>query len=126
MADLDNEFFNNNNYFNIVTTFFNCQTELIKIIKDNLNNYNIHMAEACKHLEEIENGFSRLSDYFNKANLVKDICNVFEQYQIFFKNWKRLHINQSSIIRSKLNEYLKYLKNNGFTLNELFKRKNIV
>ena len=37
VADLDNAFFNNN-YFNKVTTFFNCQTELIKIIKDNLNN----------------------------------------------------------------------------------------
>ena len=126
VADLDNEFFNNNNYFNTVTTFFNYQTELIKIIKDNLNNYNIHMVEACKHLEEIENGFSKMSQYYSKANLAKDICNVFEQYQIFFKNWKRLHINQSSIIRSKINEYLKYLKNNGYTLNELIQRQNIV
>ena len=126
VADLDNEFFNNNNYFNTVTTFFNCQAELIKIIKDNLNNYNIHMVEACKHLEEIENGFSRLSQYYSKANLAKDICNVFEQYQIFFKNWKRLHINQSSIIRAKINEYLKYLKNNGNSLNELIQRQNVV
>ena len=126
VADLDNEFFNNNNYFNTVTTFFNYQTELIKIIKDNLNNYNIHMVEACKHLEEIENGFSKMSQYYSKANLAKDICNVFEQYQIFFKNWKRLHINQSSIIRSKINEYLKYLKNNGYTLNELIQRQNTV
>ena len=126
VADLDNDFFNNNNYFNTVTTFFNYQTELIKIIKDNLNNYNIHMVEACKHLEEIENGFSKMSQYYSKANLAKDICNVFEQYQIFFKNWKRLHINQSSIIRSKINEYLKYLKNNGYTLNELIQRQNIV
>ena len=126
VADLDNDFFNNNNYFNTVTTFFNYQTELIKIIKDNLNNYNIHMVEACKHLEEIENGFSKMSQYYSKANLAKDICNVFEQYQIFFKNWKRLHINQSSIIRSKINEYLKYLKNNGYTLNELIQRQNTV
>ena len=127
VADLDNEFFNNsNNYFNTVTTFFNCQTDLIKIIKDNLNNYNIHMVEACKHLEEIENGFSKLSQYYSKANLAKDICNVFEQYQIFFKNWKRLHINQSSIIRTKINEYLKYLKNNGYSLNELIQRQNVV
>ena len=127
VADLENEFFNNgNNYFNTVETFFNSQTELIKNIKDNLNNYNIHMVEACKHLEEIENGFSKLNQYYNKANLAKDICNVFEQYQIFFKNWKRIHINQTSTIRAKLNGYFKYIKNNGFSLIELIQRQNNV
>ena len=99
VADLDNEFFNNSNiYFNNVENFFNLQLDLIKNIKENLNNYNIHMVEACKNLEEMENGFSKLSQYYSKANIAKDICNVFEQYQIFFKNWKRIHINQTSIL----------------------------
>ena len=127
VADLDNEFFNNsNNYFNNVENFFNLQSDLIKNIKENLNNYNIHMVEACKNLEEIENGFSKLSQYYSKANLAKDICNVFEQYQIFFKNWKRIHINQTSIVRNKLNEYFKYLKNNGLSLIELIEKQNTV
>ena len=126
VADLDNEFFNNNNYFNTVDIFFNTQTDLIKKIKENLNNYYIHMVEACKHLEEIENGFSKLSEYYTKANLPKDISNVFTQYQIFFKNWKRIHINQTSILRSKLNEYFKYIKNSGFTLVELLERQKLV
>ena len=127
VADLDNEFFNNSNiYFNNVENFFNLQLDLIKNIKDNLNNYNIHMVEACKNLEEMENGFSKLSQYYSKANLAKDICNVFEQYQIFFKNWKRIHINQTSIVRSKLNEYFKYLKNNGLSLIELIERQNTI
>ena len=127
VADLENEYFiNNASYFNNVENFFNLQSELISNIKDNLNNYNIHMVEACKHLEEIENGFSKLSQYYSKANLAKDICNVFEQYQIFFKNWKRIHINQTSIIRAKLNDYFKYLKNNGLSLIELIERQNEV
>jgi len=127
VADLENEYFiNNASYFNNVENFFNLQSELISNIKDNLNNYNIHMVEACKHLEEIENGFSKLSQYYSKANLAKDISNVFEQYQIFFKNWKRIHINQTSIIRAKLNDYFKYLKNNGLSLIELIERQNEV
>ena len=127
VADLDNEFFSNSNgYFNTVENFFNTQSDLIKEIKENLNNYNIHIVEACKHLELIENGFSRLSQYYSKANLAKDICNVFEQYQIFFKNWKRVHINQTSIIRAKLSDYLKYIKNSGLSLNELIERQNVV
>ena len=127
VADLDNEFFSNSNgYFNTVENFFNTQSDLIKEIKENLNNYNIHIVEACKHLELIENGFSRLSQYYSKANLAKDICNVFEQYQIFFKNWKRVHINQTSIIRAKLSDYLKYIKNSGLSLNELIDRQNVV
>ena len=127
VADLENEFFiNNTSYFNNVENFFNLQSDLIQNIKDNLNNYNIHMVEACKHLEEVENGFSKLSQYYSKANLAKDISNVFEQYQIFFKNWKRIHINQTSIIRAKLNEYFKFLKNNGLSLIELIGRQNEV
>ena len=127
VADLDNEFFNNSSgYFNNVENFFNSQSGLIKDIKENLNNYNIHIVEACKHLEQIENGFSRLSQYYSKANLAKDICNVFEQYQIFFKNWKRVYINQTSIIRAKLSECLKYIKNSGLSLIELIERQNVV
>ena len=127
VADLDNEFFNNSSgYFNNVENFFNTQSGLIKDIKENLNNYNIHIVEACKHLEQIESGFSRLSQYYSKANLAKDICNVFEQYQIFFKNWKRVYINQTSIIRAKLSECLKYIKNSGLSLIELIERQNVV
>ena len=127
VADLDNEFFNNSNgYFNTVENFFILQSDLIKNIKDNLDNYNIHMVEACKNLEEMENGFSKLSQYYSKANLAKDICNVFEQYQIFFKNWKRLHINQSCVIRDKLSSYFKYIRNNGLSLIELIQRQNNV
>ena len=126
VADLDNDFFNKNNYFNSIKCFFNYQNDLIKNMKENLNNYNIHMVEACLNLEEIENGFSKLSKYYIKANLTKDIYEVFERYQIFFKNWKRIYFNQASIIREKINEYFKYMKNIGLSMNELIERQNIV
>ena len=126
VADLNNEYFNNNNYFNIVDTFFTSQSDLIKNIKSNLKNYNIHIIEACKNLEEIENNFLKLSQYYSKANLSKDICNVFQQYEIFFKNWKNVYINQTTIIKNKLSEFFKYLKNNGLSLIELIQRQDDV
>ena len=127
VADLENEFFNNSsNYFTNVETFFNSQNELLKSIKNNIKDYNVHIVQACKNLEEIENGFNKLSQYYSKANLPKDISNVFEQYEIFFKNWKRIHVNQTSIIYHKLNEYLKYIKNSGISLIELIQRQNNV
>ena len=127
VADLNDEYFNNSNiYFNIVENFFNSQTDLIKSIKSNIKNYNTHMTEACKNLEEMENGFSKISQYYVKANLSKDIFSVFEQYEIFFKNWKRIHMNQTTIIKNKLNEYFKYIKNNGLSLIELIERQNNV
>ena len=125
VADLNDEYFNNSNiYFNIVGNFFASQSDLIKSIKANVKNYNNHMTEACKNLEEIENGFVKLSQYYIKANLPKDIFNVFEQYEIFFKNWKRIHMNQTSIIKNKLSEYFKYIKNNGLSLIELIEKQN--
>ena len=126
VADLDNEYIYNNNYYNDVATFFGIQNDLIKNIKSSLENYNIHMVEACKNLEQIENGFLLLSKYNSKANLAKDISNTFEQYQIFCKNWKRIHINQTSIIGSNLTKYFKRLKNYGLSLIELIERQNIV
>ena len=125
VANLENEQISNiKTYFDTVENFFNAQEEEIKNIKNNLNEYNLHMVEVCKHLEQMENGFNRLSQYYNKANLEKDICNVFEQYQIFFKNWKRVQINQTSIIRNKLIEYFRYIKSKGLSLIELIKKQN--
>ena len=129
IADMENELLNNisnKNYFNSVEEFFNSQKDEIKEIKNNLTEYSLLMIKASKHLEQIEQGFNRLNQFYNKANLAKDICNVFEQYQIFCKNWKRIHINQTNIINNKLNEYFKYLKNKGESLVELIKRQNEV
>ena len=125
VADMEDEQYNNNkNYFNSVETFFNLSAEEIKNIKSNLKEYNINMILASQNLEQVENGFSRLNQFYNKANLTKDICNVFEQYQIFFKNWKRLQINQTEIIRKKLNNYFNYIRNKGNSLVELIKKQN--
>ena len=129
IADMENELLNNisnRNYFNSVEEFFNSQKDEIKEIKNNLTEYSLLMIKASKHLEQIEQGFNRLNQFYNKANLAKAICNVFEQYQIFCKNWKRIHINQTNIINNKLNEYFKYLKNKGESLVELIKRQNEV
>jgi len=127
VADLENDQFNNSKtYFTSIENFFTFQEDELRNIKNNLNEYNVHMVEVCKHLEQMENGFSRLSQFYSKANLSKDICNVFEQYQIFFKNWKRIQINQTSIIRNKLIEYFKYIKNKGLSLIELIKKQNEV
>jgi sorting nexin-7/30/sorting nexin-8 len=125
VADMEDEQYNNNkNYFNSVETFFNLSAEEIKNIKSNLKEYNINMILASQNLEQVENGFCRLNQFYNKANLAKDICNVFEQYQIFFKNWKRLQINQTEIIRKKLNNYFNYIRNKGNSLVELIKKQN--
>jgi sorting nexin-7/30/sorting nexin-8 len=125
VADMEDEQYNNNkNYFNSVETFFSLSAEEIKNIKSNLKEYNINMILASQNLEQVENGFSRLNQFYNKANLAKDICNVFEQYQIFFKNWKRLQINQTEIIRKKLNNYFNYIRNKGNSLVELIKKQN--
>ena len=129
IADMENELLNNisnRNYFNSVEEFFNSQKDEIKEIKNNLKEYSLLMIKASKHLEQIEQGFNRLNQFYNKANLAKDICNVFEQYQIFCKNWKRIHINQTNIINNKLSEYFKNLKNKGESLVELIKKQNEV
>ena len=125
-SNLSDLFFNNNDYFNKVEFFFKNQSNLIQGIKNYINNYSLHIIEAIKSLEEIEKGFTFLNQYYSKANLSKDISNTLEQFQIFFKNYRRIHINQAEAIRRHFNGYFKYLKNEGLSMLELIDRQREV
>ena len=90
-----------------VQNIFNFESKN-KII--NLSNYKKCMKDACRYLEEIENSFSKLSMMLTKVNISDKMTSVYENYEVFFKNWKRIQSNQSSIFKEVVKKFFKDVK----------------
>ena len=110
---------NSKNYFNNLNNFLKSQNETLQIIHHNLNKFHMNLATACTNLDEVEKGFKKLNEISKKVNLSNNMCNVYEQYEIFFKNWKRLQINQTCVIKDVVNNFFKDIKGKCQTFSDL-------
>ena len=97
-------------HFNSIYTFLNGQNEILDNLQKNLINYKKCMAQAFHFLEEAENNFSKLTMMLTKVNISETINNVYENYEIFFKNWKRVQDNQCFIIKEMIKKFFKDVK----------------
>ena len=97
-------------HFNSIYNFLNGQNEILDNLQKNLINYKKYMAQAFHFLEEAENNFSKLTMMLTKVNISETINNVYENYEIFFKNWKRVQDNQCFIIKEMIKKFFKDVK----------------
>ena len=105
-------------HFNSLSNFLTGQNEILENLEKNLSNYKKCMMDACHYLEESENCFSKLSMMLTKVNISEKINNTYENYEIFFKNWKRVQENQNCIIKDKIKNFFKDIKNKSDALIE--------
>ena len=100
----ENEIFS---HFNSISNYLNGQNDFLENLQNNLSRYKKCMIEACRILEDIETSFSKLSMMLTKVNISDKMNNVYEDYEIFFKNWKKIQVNQSSIFKEVVKKYFK-------------------
>ena len=81
------------------------------------------MAAACASLEEVEKSFQKLNLLSSRADFSKKITNAYEQYEIFFKNWKRILINQTCVIKETVNNYFKDISSQSLSYSELLEQQ---
>ena len=105
-------------HFNSVSAFLTGHNELLENLHKNLSNYKKCMIEACHFLEEAEKNFTDLKMVLTKVNISEKMNNTYENYEIFFKNWKRVQYNQSCIIRDFIKNFHKDIKNKSEALIE--------
>lgn len=103
----ENEIFS---HFNSISNYLNGQNVFLENLQTNLSNYKKCLKEECRILGEIENNFSKLSMMLTKVNISDKMINVYENYEIFFKNWKRIQFNQSSIFKEVVKNFFKDVK----------------
>ncbi len=113
-------------YFNQISTYFTSQTDILNQINTSLKKYNNCMKDAYKHLEDVENNFSKLVDYIDKVNLSPKMSKTYEQYEVFFKNWKRIQLNQTCIIKDLVNKFFKNIKNKSEAFIEIIYKQQML
>ena len=97
-------------YFNNINNYFKCQNETIQTIQSNLHNFNYNLTLACINLDEVEKGFNKLNSLSEKVKLSESISNVLIQYETFFKNWKRILMNETIVFKDVVKSFFKNIK----------------
>ena len=113
----------NNNLFNNINVFFKLQADALKQVHKSLTNFNESMATACASLEEVENSFQKLTLLSSRADFSKKMTNAYEQYEIFFKNWKRILINQTCAVKETVSNYFKDISCQSLSYSELLEQQ---
>ena len=112
-------------HFNSISTFLSGQNELLENLQKNLSGYKKCMAEAYHFLEQVENCFMKLTMMLTKVNISEQMNNSYENYEIFFKNWKKVQANQSCIIKDMIKKFFKEVQSkSGALLENLEKTQN--
>ena len=93
---------NSFNFFSNINNFFKCQNDIFNDISYSLNQFNYNIVSACNNLEDVVKGFNKISSLTNKVKLSETMNNVYIQYETFFKNWRRILINESCIFQENI------------------------
>ena len=97
-------------HFSSIANYLNGHNEFLENLHTNLRSYKKCMNEAYHILEEIENSFSKLSMMLTKVNISDKMNNVYHNYEIFFKNWKKIQFNQNLLIKDVVKNFYKDVK----------------
>ena len=82
-----------------------------KIIDINVNNESIifsHFSSIANYLNGHND--SKLSMMLTKVNISDKMNNVYHNYEIFFKNWKKIQFNQNLLIKDVVKNFYKDVK----------------
>ena len=121
LSIIDDE--NNEKYYNNITNFFNLQFQLLERLNYNLKQYSFNIAAACMTLENIQKDFETLHLLNSRVLMKEEVTKTYEELGIFFKNWKRIQMNQNEIIRRRIKEFFKYIKMEGSAYEELVRSR---
>ena len=102
---------NPKSYYTNISNYMKTLTFNLDKINKNLHYFKKNMALACNNLEEVEKCFVNLKDINKKVELNSYFEDIITQYNILFKNWKRVLINQSCLIKDTVHKGIKEIYN---------------
>ena len=114
----------NDNYFTNIQNYFILQNQLLEKLNESLKKFYKAMISAFTHLENVQKNFELLHSLNSQVHMKEDIVKSYEQFGIFFKNWKNVIFNQNDIIRKKIKDFYKYVKMEGECYLELYTKRN--
>ena len=113
----------NEQYFWNVQNYFKLQNQLLEKLNEDLKYFYKMMNAAVSHLEYVQKDFEFLHLLNSQVHMKEDIIKSYEQFGIFFKNWKNIIFNQNDIIRRRVKDFFKYVRMEGEAYLELFSQR---
>ena len=114
---------NTNNYFTNINNYIKYQNEIIQNIQSNLYKFNSNIISACLNLEEVEKSFNNIYSFSQKVKLNDNISNVYLQYETFFKNWKRILMNEVIVIKEIVKSFFREIKGKSDNYSQLLDKQ---
>ena len=114
----------NDNYFTNVQNYFILQNQFLEKLNESLRKFYKTMISAFTNLEDAQKYFELLHSLNSQVHMKEDIVKSYEQFEIFFKNWKNVVFNQNDIIRKKIKDFFKYVKMEVEGYLELYTKRN--
>lgn len=122
--DFDNDTdIRHNAFFLNITNYYFLQKETLEKLHKNFQNFHKSISNACSNLEEIEQNFTVLNQIGSISKIGAEVVNVYEQYKIFFKNWKRILVNQNFLIKECVTDYFKGFLRSTESVCEVLEKK---
>ena len=113
----------NEQYFANVQNYFKLQNQLLEKLNEDLKIFYKMMNAAVTNLENVQKDFEFLHLLNSQVHMKEDIVKSYEQFGIFFKNWKNIIFNQNDIIRKRVKDFFKYVRMEGEAYLELFSKR---
>ena len=113
----------NDQYFSNVQNYFKLQNQLLEKLNEDLKYFYKTMGAAVTNLENVQKDFEFLHLLNNQVHMKEDIVKSYEQFGLFFKNWKNVIFNQNDVIRKRVKEFFKYVRMEGEAYLELFSKR---
>lgn len=117
---------NNNKYFTNIKHYFELQYKIYERLNDDFNGFYKALNDAANNLEDVQKDFELLHLLNKRVQMKEELLYTFEEYGIFFKNWKRILFNQNIVIKNYIKDFFKYVQMEGIAFEEFIKnRENI-
>ncbi len=113
----------NDQYFGNVQNYFKLQNQLLEKLNEDLKFFYKMMNAAVTNLENVQKDFEFLHLLNSQVHMKEDIVKSYEQFGIFFKNWKNIIFNENDVIRKRVKDFFKYVRMEGEAYLELFSKR---
>ena len=103
-------------YFININKYLELQNKIYERLNDDLKSFHKCMKEAVENLAGVQKDLELLHLLNSRVCMKMEILKTFEEFGIFFKNWKRLLFNQNDVFKQYIRKFFKYvnMENNSY------------
>jgi len=109
----------NEHFYENILNYFKIQNSLYNRLNYNLKNFYYNLEAAAKNLEEVEKDFETFFNLNQKVMMKEEITKTFEELKLFFKNWRKILINQNNYFKIYIKDFFKYHSKESLAFEEL-------